>query len=76
VSLRELTTLCERHSGRKLEFGSNAETHPADVPWYITDSAEIRQQSGWAPRRSVEQILDDVFRWLVDHRTELQGILY
>lgn len=76
VSLRELTTLCERLSGEQLQLASVVETHPSDVPWYITDAAMIRERSGWTPRRSVEQILDDIFRWLVDHRAQLRGILY
>ena len=75
VSLRELSGLCARLSGRALPIGSRPETHPADVPWFVTDNAEVTARTGWRPRRSREQLLEDVFRWLDGHGEKLREIL-
>ena len=74
VSLRELTDLCERLGGGSLSPGSHAETHPSDVPWFVTDVREVAEQTGWTPRRSLETTVDDIFRWLKDHRARLEDV--
>jgi CDP-paratose 2-epimerase len=75
VSLRELTSLCERRSGRRLSMGSQPETHPSDVPWYVSDPTEVSVKTGWTPRRGIEDLLEDVFAWLENHRELLEPIL-
>jgi CDP-paratose 2-epimerase len=75
VSLRELSGLCARAAGRALEIGGVAETRDADIPWYVTDHARVSAATGWQPTRSVERIVDDIARWLVDNRDRLEPIL-
>jgi CDP-paratose 2-epimerase len=75
VSLRELSDLCARLGGRALPVASRPETHPADVPWFVTDNADVTAHTGWRPRRSREQLVEDVFRWLDQHGEELREIL-
>ncbi len=75
VSLRELSALCARLSGRTLSIGSRAETHPADIPYYVTDNSQVSAETGWRPRRSREELLQDVFTWLDQHAGQLRGIL-
>lgn len=74
VSLRELTTLCHELSGNTLNIGSDPETRPADVPWFVTDCRRIVAQTGWTPRHSVVDIVSDVRRWLTDYRPMLEPI--
>ncbi len=64
VSLRELTARCAARAGRSLSFGRVAETAPADIPYYVSDNREVTRVTGWAPARSVDVLLDDVFEWL------------
>ena len=54
---------------------SRPETHPADIPYYVTDNRRVTEETGWAPRRSVEAILDEVFEWLTDNRALLEPLL-
>jgi CDP-paratose 2-epimerase len=75
VSLAELTALCTAHTGNRLELGSDSETRPADIPYYVTDNTSVCRATGWAPARSVEMILDEVLEWLARHRAELQPLL-
>lgn len=75
ISLKELTALCvERGEGRPV-ITAQANTDPADIPWYISDNAEVAQATGWHPARSVEDILDDIFAWLRAYHGILEPIL-
>jgi CDP-paratose 2-epimerase len=75
VSLAELTELVVRASGRRIEIGHDPETRAADIPWYVTDNARITAAAGWRPRRTTEELIDQVVRWLVDHRSQLEPVL-
>lgn len=75
VSLAELTALCATRTGNSLPLGSDPATRPADIPHYVTDTALVREATGWAPTRSVEAILDEVLEWLARHRAELEPVL-
>lgn len=75
VSLAELTEQCRRLSGGAVEIARDPETKPSDIPWYVTDNAAVGAATGWAPRRSVETILDEIFAWLRDNRERLAPVL-
>jgi CDP-paratose 2-epimerase len=75
VSLRELTGKCEARAGRRIRFTGVAETAPADIPYYVTDNSGVRDTCGWSPRRSVDALLDDVFRWLREGGDPLRALL-
>lgn len=75
ASLREMTQLCEARARRSLEIGSQPDTRPGDVPWYVTDNAEVTASTGWTPKRTVDSLLDDVFEWLEAHREALRPVL-
>lgn len=75
ISLAELTALCAQRAGGDLEMGSDPETHPADIPFYVTDNAVVTEATGWKPRRTVPVILDDIFAWLASSGKEVQRVL-
>src|SRR5215472_9807123 len=75
VSLAELTAMCVRHTGRNLVIASQPQTNPVDVPYYVTDNTAVTAAAEWHPRRTMAHILDDIFRWLLDYRSEVQAIL-
>jgi CDP-paratose 2-epimerase len=75
VSLVELTEVCVRHSGQHLVVTSQPQTNPVDIPYYITDNTAVAGATGWRPRLSLSDILDDIFKWLCDHRGEVEAIL-
>jgi CDP-paratose 2-epimerase len=75
VSLRELTDKCRKLSGRSVEIGRIAETRDADIPFYVSDYEAVTRAIGWKPKRALAQTVEEVARWLVDHRTQLEPIL-
>lgn len=75
VSLAELTALCRERAGHTLAIAKQAETHAADIPYYVSDNTAIAQATGWAPRFDVHHILDDIFAWLETNTSSLRPIL-
>lgn len=75
VSLLELTRHCQSRSGSTVTIGSDPATRPADVPYYVTDNAEVTAATGWRPSRSVDTLMDEVFAWLQENRQALVPIL-
>jgi CDP-paratose 2-epimerase len=75
VSLAELSALCAAQTGNRLRLGSDPTTHPADIPYYVTDTTLVRSATGWAPRRRLEAILEEILEWLRRHRAALEPLL-
>lgn len=75
LSLQELTVLCEKVTGNKISIKSIPEDRVADIRLYITDNAKITEACGWKPQRTPENIISDVYKWLVDNESELEDIL-
>jgi CDP-paratose 2-epimerase len=75
VSLRELTSICQKISGRNIDLGHAPETRDADIPFYVSDYGVATRATGWVPSRSLDQLLEDVWRWLVNERAQLEPIL-
>jgi CDP-paratose 2-epimerase len=75
VSLKELTQLCERATGNRLEIQSVPDTRPADIPLYLSDCRKAREWTGWMPSISPIEIITQVTAWISDNRTQLEPIL-
>lgn len=75
VSLLELTEICSQISGNTINIGVQPDTHPADIPYYITNNSDVSSKTGWCPKRPVADILDDIFLWLRENREALRNIL-
>ena len=75
MSLRELTSMSRKISGRTIELGHVPETRGADIPFYVSDCQAVTRTTGWTPKRSLDRLLEDVWRWLVDERAQLEPIL-
>lgn len=75
VSLRELTGFCQEFSGKRIEIGRVAVTRDADIPFYVSDCAAVQKAADWEPQRKLNVILENVWRWLVDYRNQLEPIL-
>jgi CDP-paratose 2-epimerase len=74
TSLRELTALCRDISGSRVEIARDPVTHPADIPYYISDTTMLANGTAWRPRRSVTDIAIDIHRWLTQERRWLEPV--
>ncbi|WP_420404349.1 NAD-dependent epimerase/dehydratase family protein [Nisaea sp.] len=75
TSLRRLTGVCTARAGRELEIAAQPDTNPADIPWFVTDARRAMATFDWAPKRSLDILLDEVFDWLAAERDVLQPLL-
>jgi len=75
VSLLELTALCREATSARIAPGSVPDTRPGDVRWYVSDASKVQAACAWQPRLSLEQTVEEVTRWIVDHRALLEPVL-
>jgi len=74
-SLLELTATCEQVTGKKIPIRPVAESRPADIPIYLTDSSKLTAATGWTPRRSVETLVRDTWEWIKANERDLAPLL-
>lgn len=75
ISLSELTEHCRQRTGHRIPITTVAETAPTDIRIYLTDSTRVQHKFSWKPKLNVDNILDDVYAWLLSHREDLRHIL-
>ena len=75
ISPAELTEACRGRTASRLQPGEEPATRSADIPYYVTDHGAVTRAAGWAPRRTVEMILDEVLEWLGRHRAAVEPVL-
>ena len=64
ISLRDLTMKCEKLTKNKIPFKKITSTSIYDIPYFVTDNKKIYQKYKWKPRKSIDEILDDIYIWL------------
>jgi CDP-paratose 2-epimerase len=67
VSLLELLELIGELLGRRPEFELDG-WRTGDQRYYVSDTAKFQRATGWKPRVSVAEGLDQLLRWLVGYR--------
>jgi len=58
-SLRQLSLWCAERIG-PARVGTDARSRPFDVPWMVLDSRRAQAEWDWAPRRTTDEILDEI----------------
>jgi UDP-glucose 4-epimerase len=59
VSVKEMAALIEQISHKPVRF-SYEPARPGDQLIYVSDSTRFYNQTGWVPRRSLEQTIRDI----------------
>ncbi len=75
VSLAELTALCQRYTGNKIQIHSIDEDRPGDIRTYITDNSKITEKTGWKPEISIDEIIREISIWIKENSELLKPIL-
>ncbi len=75
VSLQELTRVCEEITGNKVGSQSVLENRKGDIPLYVTDNTKIIRETGWQPKRDINNIIGDIFSWINKNEQQLKPIL-
>lgn len=74
VSLREMTDLCRKVTGRTVPIGSDPGTASVDIPLYLSDASRARRAFGWEPRIGPEDIVRDIHNWIRSEEKKLKPL--
>jgi CDP-paratose 2-epimerase len=66
MSIAQLAKWCDDRFG-KHAAGADAASRPFDIPWMVMDSRRAADDFGWAPRRSLGSILDEIAEHALEH---------
>ncbi|WP_235203273.1 NAD-dependent epimerase/dehydratase family protein [Candidatus Magnetobacterium casense] len=75
LSLRELTSSCQRFTGNIVEIDSVMQDRVADIPIYLTDHSKVTAVTGWRPQRYATDIVQEIALWMQENEDSLEGIL-
>jgi CDP-paratose 2-epimerase len=75
ASLQEMTVICEKITGHKIQIDSEKTNRPADLRMFVTDNSKINTEIGWQPKKNVENIFSDIFNWIHTNELKLRDIL-
>ncbi|MDD3887309.1 MAG: NAD-dependent epimerase/dehydratase family protein [Patescibacteria group bacterium] len=75
VSLKELTTICQKITGNKIKIDSTKETRPTDLKLFITDSRKIMKLADWKPKKDIKETMTDIVKWINENKNQLKAIL-
>jgi CDP-paratose 2-epimerase len=67
VSLLELVEMISQLTGSQVRYQFR-QPRPGDQLVYVTDTAKLREHTGWRPRYSVPQTLAEIHRWWAQNR--------
>ncbi len=72
LSLRDLTSLCERLTNTSIKFRNISKTSNYDIPYYVTNNKKVKKFYKWSPKKNINQILKDIFIWLQQNKVILK----
>ncbi len=75
ASLKELTEICQKVTGKTIPINPITEGRSADIPIFITDNSKITALTGWKPQLSIQKIVEDVTQWIVENEEKLSYVL-
>jgi CDP-paratose 2-epimerase len=74
-SLLELTAICRKIVGREVTVGSEPANRQADLRIFLADSSRLYARTDWRPKRTVQEIVADVFAWVHAQERALQPLI-
>ena len=75
ISLKQLTSKVENISGNKMKIKKVKETSIYDIFYYSSDNRMIYKKYNWRVKNTIDQILNDTYKWLINNYSLLKKIL-
>ena len=75
ISLVEMTKLCEKITGNFIKINRQMEIRDADVKFYVSNNELIKSIEGWTPVITVEETVEEIYKWISINKNLLEGIL-
>lgn len=74
TSLYELTKRAQQITGNKVDIDKIETSHKNDVPVLLLDGQSSFEELKWSPCRSVDNVVEDTYRWLIDNQAQLKSV--
>jgi len=68
ISLKDLTKKCENLTNNKIDIKKNSSTSEYDIPYYVTDNSKIKKFYNWKPKKKLDAIVQDIYKWLIENK--------
>ena len=68
ISLYNLTNKCKKLTGNRIDISRNKKTSIFDIPYFITDNSKVKKTYKWKPSKNIDQILNDIYKWLLQSK--------
>ena len=68
ISLKNLTTKCERITKNEILITKIKKTSILDIPYFVTDNSKIYKFYKWKPLQSIDTLLYDIYIWLKENK--------
>tara|TARA_B100001250_G_scaffold404808_1_gene421318 strand:- start:3 stop:1028 length:1026 start_codon:yes stop_codon:yes gene_type:complete len=75
ISLSQLTSKVENITGNKLKIKKVKETSKYDIFYYSSDNRMIYSKYNWRIKNTIDKILNDTYKWLINNYSLLKKIL-
>jgi len=75
ISLVEMTELCQSVTRNQINIDSVPNTRYADIPLYVTNYSKIEALTGWRPKITLRETVEEIADWIAHNRNSLQSIL-
>ena len=63
VSLKQLTSICQKITGNKIKILREKKTSIYDIPYFVTSNNEVKKIYKWSPKKNIEDIANDIYSW-------------
>lgn len=68
ISLKKLTSKCQNLTKNKIKIKKIKNTSIFDIPYFVSDNSKIYKFYNWKPSKSVDLILNDIYKWLSENK--------
>jgi len=75
LSLKDLTKMCQILTDNKIQISKNdIKTSIYDIPYYVSDNKKIYSKYNWRVKKTIQNILDDTYRVLINNKKLFDNI--
>lgn len=75
ISLKNLSTVCEKILKNKIKFKKEAKTSLYDIPYYCSSNYKVKKLYNWKPKLNISDIVKDIYKWQKKEFTVLKRYL-
>ena len=72
ISLKELTTKCEKITKNRVKFSLKKTTSEYDIPYFVTDNRRVKKIYGWKITKNIDDIIRDIYLWMKLNKKKLK----